>query len=164
MSVKNVREYCQKLFDGFEDKAGAPYYGHCEFVGETAYRFALSELGMSKEEAELVRMAGYLHDVVEDTDITVAELAKSFTPQIAGIVKLLTKENGLSHKRYISRLMDDRFATIVKYADSLHNSMIERFPVELRDRSRKKKCLAYLEQSEMLKSKAYDDARQYSVV
>ena len=156
MSVKIVREYCQKLFEGLEDKAGAPYYNHCEFVGETAYRFCVSELRLEKEEAEIVRMAGYLHDVVEDTDISVAQLANEFTPQIAGIVKLLTRENGLSHKRYISRLMDDKYATIVKYADSLHNSMIERFPEEERDDARKKKCLAYLEQSNMLKEKAIE--------
>ena len=54
-----VREYCQKLFDGFVDKAGAPYYKHCEFVGETAYRFALSELGMSKEDANPVLLSEY---------------------------------------------------------------------------------------------------------
>lgn len=164
LTMNYVREYCQKLFDGFVDKAGAPYYKHCEFVGETAYRFALSELGMSKEDANVIRMAGYLHDVVEDTDISVEELAEAFTPQIAGVVKLLTKENGLSHKRYIARLMDDRFATVVKYADSLHNSMIERFPEEERDKHRKKKCLDYLEQSDKLKEKALDDARLYSVV
>ena len=154
MSVKVVRDYCQKLFEGMVDKAGAPYYNHCEFVGETAYRFAISELGMDKEEADIVRCAGYLHDVVEDTHISVAQLAKEFTPQIAGIVKLLTRENGLSHKRYIARLADDKYATIIKYVDSFHNSMIERFPEEMRDNERKKKCADYLEQAEMPKEKA----------
>lgn len=154
--IDSARKYCLRLFGNTVDKAGFPYYGHCEFVGETAYRFALEEAGMTINEAELVRIAGYLHDVIEDTDIDRVRLAEDFTAEIAEVVQLLTKEKGRSHEWYLQRLLQNKYATVIKHIDSLHNSMIERFSPEERTPERIKKCEHYAVQSEMLKKKFFE--------
>jgi guanosine-3',5'-bis(diphosphate) 3'-pyrophosphohydrolase len=73
-----------------------------------------------------------LHDVVEDTPITVADLEKMFNPKIAQIVEGLTKISQVKKDMNISlqaenfrkmllTLNDDVRVILIKLADRLHN-------------------------------------------
>lgn len=78
--------------------------------------------------AELVRHLGVkyvivalLHDVVEDTSVTLADLAKVFSQEIVDAVDAMTKREGESYLTYLLRLMENVIALAVKIADITHN-------------------------------------------
>ncbi|QSI78675.1 HD domain-containing protein [Niveibacterium microcysteis] len=95
-----------------------PYVFHLDRVVEN-----LSEFG------PLAETVGYLHDVVEDTAVTVAEIAEKFGPLVAECVALLTDEPGSNRKerkaKTYKKLATVRgvaeLALIVKVADRLAN-------------------------------------------
>lgn len=76
--------------------------------------------------------AALLHDVVEDTDITISDIEKMFNPKIAKIVEGLTKIPKVKNEQEISlqaenfrkmllTLNDDVRVILIKIADRLHN-------------------------------------------
>ena len=76
--------------------------------------------------------AALLHDVVEDTDITISDIEKMFNPKIAKIVEGLTKIPKVKNDQEISlqaenfrkmllTLNDDVRVILIKIADRLHN-------------------------------------------
>lgn len=95
-----------------------PYIAHLDAVA-----MLLTPYG---EEAQVI---GYLHDIVEDTPVTIAEIAEKFTPFISRCVGLLTDAPGESRKerktKTYARLRgvegDEQLALIVKTADRLAN-------------------------------------------
>jgi (p)ppGpp synthase/HD superfamily hydrolase len=65
--------------------------------------------------------AGYLHDTVEDTDATYAELVQEFNQDIADLVMEVTQEGRKdSFGYYFPRLQSQRAITL-KFADRLSN-------------------------------------------
>lgn len=77
-------------------------------------------------ESELIQCIAVLHDVVEDTNVTVEEIREQFGDFVADSVNRLTKKEGQSYEEYLEGIMLDRAATIVKIADLRHNSDIRR--------------------------------------
>lgn len=70
------------------------------------------------------KIAGFLHDVVEDSDITFDDLLKEGIPTgIVNAVRLLTHEKGTDYFEYVQRIIDSRnpIALQVKYNDLQHN-------------------------------------------
>lgn len=76
--------------------------------------------------------AALLHDVVEDTDYTVEDMARIFNPKIAQIVKGLTKISKIdtdqdislqaeNYRKMLLTLNEDVRVILVKIADRLHN-------------------------------------------
>lgn len=76
--------------------------------------------------------AALMHDVVEDTEITITDIEKMFTPKIAQIVEGLTKIPRIKKDQEISlqaenfrkmllTLHDDVRVILIKIADRLHN-------------------------------------------
>lgn len=66
----------------------------------------------------------YLHDSVEDTDLTLQALrAHGANDRVVGAVGLLTHEPGMPREVYLARLLasGDVLALITKLADTLHN-------------------------------------------
>lgn len=94
---------------GQRDKAGIPYIFH---------PFHLAE----QMPDELTTCVALLHDVVEDTPLTLDDLAGDFPPAIINALALLTHQPDTSYDDYIRALRDDPIAAIVKRADLLHNS------------------------------------------
>lgn len=107
-----------------ERKSGEPYIIHPLWVS-----MILAELEMDKETI----VAGILHDVVEDTDITEEEVAKEFGNEVALLVEGVTKLGQLSYstdklevqaenlrKMFLAMAKDIR-VIIIKLADRLHN-------------------------------------------
>ena len=63
-----------------------------------------------------------LHDVVEDTRLTLSDLEQIFPTQVVEIVRLLTHDEGIDYFDYIRKIKTDSIATKVKLEDLKHNS------------------------------------------
>lgn len=97
-----------------KDKGGNPYIEHPRAVAAQ----------LDNIEHKIV---AYLHDVVEDTEITLDELSEmGFTFRIVNSVRLLTKTKELTYEEYLKRLKTDDNARHVKIADLKHNMDLSR--------------------------------------
>ncbi|MFN2134587.1 MAG: GTP pyrophosphokinase [Candidatus Promineifilaceae bacterium] len=108
---------------GALDKSGRPYILHPLRV-------------MMEMDTEEAQMAAVLHDVVEDSDITLEELAQMGFPEtVLGALALLThdKEN-VEYAAYIERINGNQLARQVKLADLTHNMDARRLPAPLTER------------------------------
>ena len=92
------------------DQGGLPYVFH---------PFHLAEKMETEEEV----CAALLHDVAEDTKLTLEVLAaKGFPPAVMQALTLLTHNDGTPYLEYVRRLKDNPLAARVKLADLRHNS------------------------------------------
>ena len=99
---------------GQKDKVGAPYILHPLRV-------------MFRCETEHERMAAVLHDVVEDTPVTLATLReRGFPAEVVAAVECLTKREGESYDQFIDRLTPNAVARRVKLADLEDNMDVRR--------------------------------------
>ena len=71
---------------------------------------------------EISCCAALLHDVVEDTDVTLEQLAEEFPSEVVAVVKLLTRKDGDDYFDYIRAIKSNPTARKVKLADLAHNS------------------------------------------
>ncbi len=106
-------------------KSGEPYIFHPIEVA----RICFEEIGLGPTAVA----CALLHDVVEDTPITLQDISKSFGPKVAVIVDGLTKLDGTynldnvespqaeNFKKVISTLVVDVRVVLIKMADRLHN-------------------------------------------
>ena len=70
-----------------------------------------------------------LHDVVEDTDVTVNDLKEAgFSDEVVSAVSTITKKAGEDYEEYLNRVKQNPIALRVKIADMEHNSDISRIP------------------------------------
>nr|WP_199045272.1 HD domain-containing protein [Dyella sp. ASV24] len=110
---------------GQVDKAGQPYILHPIRV--------MLRLNLSTE-----RIAAVLHDVVEDSSVTLDFLrAEGFSPEVVSAVDALTKRQGESRMDAAHRARQDPIARVVKLADNAENMDLSRIaePTE-RDHAR----------------------------
>jgi (p)ppGpp synthase/HD superfamily hydrolase len=63
-----------------------------------------------------------LHDVIEDTELTLADLEQIFPAQVVEIVRLLTHDENIDYFDYIREIKTNPIATKVKLEDLKHNS------------------------------------------
>ncbi len=115
---------------------GEPYFTHSVSVAETVHEWGLDEESVA---------AALLHDVVEDTTHTIAEIEKHFGPEVAFLVSGLTKLTEMHYsekqteienfRRFIISFTRDLRVVIVKLADRLHNMQTLQF---LDDEKRKR--------------------------
>lgn len=69
----------------------------------------------------LAVIAGWLHDIVEDTSWTVAEVEQHFGPVVARAVDSVTRRQGETYAELIARAAADPLGRFVKLADNAHN-------------------------------------------
>jgi (p)ppGpp synthase/HD superfamily hydrolase len=82
---------------------------------------------MTRMERDEERMAAVLHDVVEDSEVTLEELRELGMPrEVVEAVGLLTHEEGVAYEDYVRRLADHPVARRIKLADLEDNSDIRR--------------------------------------
>lgn len=113
---------------GQRQKDGAPYILHPLHL-------------MAQLDDPAAQLAAILHDVVEDTTVTMAELQTLGLPEpVMAALKLLTHDESLPYEAYIRRIAEDDLARQVKLADLAHNMDIRRLPeVTARDLERLQK-------------------------
>lgn len=100
------------------DKGGHPYINHPRFVSAHC----------TSPEAKIV---GMLHDVIEDTDVTLDMLKEyGFNDDILTALDLVTKKKGPDYDEdiYYKKIKANPVAREVKLADLTHNSDISRIP------------------------------------
>ena len=100
---------------GQVDKGGIPYIFHPIHLAE-------------QMEDEYTTCVALLHDVVEDTDITLEELAKTFPAEVIDAIRVLTHGKDEPYPDYVRRVKENPIAKIVKLADLRHNSDESRMP------------------------------------
>lgn len=98
---------------GQVDKCGAPYILHPVHLAE-----------QMKDEYSCC--AALLHDTVEDTSVTLEELAEFFPPEVVEAVRLLTHDKDTDYDEYVLAVRENPIAKAVKTADLTHNSDPER--------------------------------------
>ena len=112
---------------GQVDKSGVPYYLHPARVGEN----------FKVDEYEL-RAVAYLHDVLEDTELTVSDLITlGFSPEIISSVIALTRVSNEQPDAYYARVRKNSVAKLVKFSDIEDNTNPKRLallPKETADR------------------------------
>lgn len=128
----------KKAHAGQRDSAGKDY-----FAGHILTVFKL--VGANPVELGL---AAILHDVVEDSDITVEDIRREFGDKVATAVDALTHRKGVHYEAYLRRVAANPIARRVKLADLKHNSDISRIPnptpFHLARLEKYKKAIAFL--------------------
>ncbi|NVO02055.1 MAG: bifunctional (p)ppGpp synthetase/guanosine-3',5'-bis(diphosphate) 3'-pyrophosphohydrolase [Bacteroidetes bacterium] len=104
-------------------KSGEPYIFHPIEVAH----IVIEEIGLDSTSV----IAALLHDVVEDSAITLQEIEKDFGKKVAKIIEGLTKISGIKHKttsfqsenmrKLLLTIVDDIRVILIKLADRLHN-------------------------------------------
>ena len=104
-------------------KSGEPYILHPINVAQ----ICVQEIGLGATSI----IAALLHDVVEDTDLTIKFIEKNFGHNVARICDGLTKISGVftpgssiqseNFKKMLLTLVDDMRVILIKLADRLHN-------------------------------------------
>ena len=118
----------KKAHLGQVDKAGEDYIKHPEKVA--------SFVKTDEEKA-----VAYLHDVIEDTELTLVDLHEyGFSKEILEAVDVITKKRGEDYQSYLNSVKNNKLARAVKLADLRHNSDLTRLAkVTEKDIKRKEK-------------------------
>ncbi len=116
-TLERAIEIATQAHEGQVDKAGNAYIGH-----------PLRVMAMGKTEHE--KIAGVLHDIVEDTPWTFEMLeAEGFAPEIIAALKCVTKiSENEDYDDFIERVKKNPLAVAVKINDLTDNMDIRRLP------------------------------------
>jgi (p)ppGpp synthase/HD superfamily hydrolase len=115
--VTRAAEFAARQHVGQRRKGAAqePYINH---LSEVAYLLAET----TEEPDAVLVAAGWLHDTLEDTSTTKAELEASFGPHVAEIVTEVTDDKSLpKHQRKQHAAEKSRSARLIKIADKTSN-------------------------------------------
>jgi hypothetical protein len=109
-SIDDALELVTHHFRGMTDKDGEPYVMHCLRV----------MMGVTDP---LAQQAAVMHDLVEDTPITMEDLrARGFCEEVLTAVDLLTHKSHESYSAYVVRIKQNTIARQVKLADLRDNT------------------------------------------
>ena len=112
--TKKALRLCFDIHKEQVDKSGLPYVFH---------PFHLAEQ-METEETTIVAL---LHDVVEDSDLTLDDLRQmGFGDAVIAALALLTHDPAVEYMDYVRAIKDNPIARAVKLADLRHNSDLTR--------------------------------------
>jgi len=121
--LKKAYVFAARAHKGQIRRSGEPYLSHPLEVARM-----LSEMKLDC----VTLAAGLLHDVLEDTDVTAAELQKDFGKEIAALVEGVTKISRVQEtsqetrqaegiRKIILAMTDDLRVIFIKLADRVHN-------------------------------------------
>lgn len=141
----------QELLADRTDKFGDPEWQHSHRVAQNVIAWpGFDEMPLEAQEA--IVCAAYLHNLVEYTDITPADLqAKGFSTETIELVSLLTREDAEgSVEAYCDGIIRVGRARTLKLADLADNCNKER-EQKLRDRGESVNSSVYTYQLSLLK-------------
>jgi len=108
--LEKAMQIATKAHEGQLDKGGQPYILHLLRV-------------MISCKTDTDKVCAVLHDVVEDTGVTLDDLRKEgFSEEVLEVIDLLTKKPDENYESFIERICDNEVACRVKIAD-LHDNM-----------------------------------------
>ncbi|MGA8875050.1 MAG: HD domain-containing protein, partial [Candidatus Korobacteraceae bacterium] len=127
--VKKAYDFSLEHHKGSERESGEPYLAHPLQVATILAEMRLDTTAIA---------AGLLHDVVEDTTVTVDEIKTEFGEQVAHIVEGVTKISKIDFassedaqaenvRKMVLAMMDDIRVVLIKLADRLHNMRTLKF-------------------------------------
>lgn len=121
--IKRAFTIAMEAHKDMRRKSGEPYIFHPLSVAE----ICVEEIGLGTTSI----VAALLHDVVEDTDIQLADIERTFGKKISSIVDGLTKIRGVfeygtsaqaeNFRKMLFTLSEDVRVILIKLADRLHN-------------------------------------------
>jgi (p)ppGpp synthase/HD superfamily hydrolase len=113
-TLERAIELAVEHHKGQVDKAGKPYILH-------PLRLMMS---VDNDDEKIVAV---MHDIVEDTSITIDELKiEGFSEQVISAIGCVTKEAGEDYSSFIKRISGNPLATKVKLADLEDNMDLSR--------------------------------------
>ena len=115
--------FSEKAHHGQKRSSGEPYVAHCVEVAKVLAGLNLDSVTVA---------SGLIHDVVEDTPVTVAEVEKEFGAEMAQIVDGVTKIGTIAfqsreerqvenYRKLLLSIAKDVRVILIKLADRLHN-------------------------------------------
>lgn len=127
--VRRAYEHAERAHDGQMRLSGERYIVHCVEVARI-----LAEMGLDSRAVA----AAFLHDVAEDTDITIEELRSAYGDEVARLVDGVTKlsyidamskmgsrdleaQEAESLRKMFLAMAEDIRVVLIKLADRLHN-------------------------------------------
>lgn len=130
-------EFAAKAHEGQKRSSGQPYIIH-----PLAVAYILLELGMDTDTI----CAAMLHDVVEDTHVTLEEVKKRFGQDVAMLVDGVTKLNKIPKfnreeqqaenvRKMLLAMSQDIRVMIIKLADRLHNMRTLNYRPDVKQRN-----------------------------
>ena len=114
--VEAAKALATRAHSGQTDKAGLPYITHPERVA--------GRLDTPEEQ-----VVGWLHDTVEDTEVTLTDISSQFGSETAAAVDAISRRDGETWNAYLDRVQENPVARAVKISDLIDNSNLGRIPV-----------------------------------
>ncbi|MVN89873.1 RelA/SpoT family protein [Mucilaginibacter aquatilis] len=121
--IRKAFEMAVESHKDMRRKSGEPYIYHPIAVAQ----IAAEEIGLGTTSI----VCALLHDVVEDTDVTLEDIEREFGKKVAKIIDGLTKISGVfdtnsslqaeNFRKMLLTLADDVRVILIKLADRLHN-------------------------------------------
>lgn len=109
LTIKAMRIAYEAHKDQY-DKGGAPYIFHPYHIAQQLH-----------EEYDIC--VAFLHDVVEDTEVTLSDLENAgFPKEIVEAVGFMTRDKEVQYLDYVRKLKTNPIAKKVKLLDLAHNS------------------------------------------
>lgn len=116
MNYHKAYEIASVAHIGQKDKGGYPYIQH-----------PIAVASMFQEEEE--KIVAILHDVVEDTLITLEYLKfEGFSDVVIRAIDSLTRVANETYQEYLIRVKENDLATTIKIKDIEHNMDLSRIP------------------------------------
>ncbi|MCT1411080.1 bifunctional (p)ppGpp synthetase/guanosine-3',5'-bis(diphosphate) 3'-pyrophosphohydrolase [Corynebacterium sanguinis] len=125
--LNRAYDVAERLHEGVTRKSGDPYITH-----PLAVATICGEIGMDTT----TLVAALLHDTVEDTEYSLADLSADFGPEVAKLVDGVTKLDKVALgaaaeaetiRKMIVAMAEDPRVLVIKVADRLHNMRTMRF-------------------------------------
>ncbi|MEJ2627304.1 MAG: RelA/SpoT family protein [bacterium] len=121
--ISKAFNYARKAHEGQLRTSGVPYFIHCLETAKILVDMKLDPVTIA---------SGLLHDIVEDTGITIDDINNEFGKEIFHLVNGITKISELKLKpriemqadyfrRMILSMSEDLRVILIKFADRLHN-------------------------------------------
>ena len=112
--TKKAMKIAFEAHAGQNDRGGLPYIYHPIHLAE-------------QMDDENTICAALLHDVIEDSPVTLGELERAgFPDKVLGALRALTHDPKVPYMEYVAALRNDPIAAAVKLADLRHNSDLSR--------------------------------------
>ena len=149
LDIVQTVKYATTAHEGQVDKLGVPYIEHPKAVAKILIS-SPSYRTLSPIDKQNAVKTALLHDVIEDTELTLEDLAEAgYSEKVIRSVSLLTYDKRITREEYYKDILEDPIARLVKVADLVHNNLSSR-TVFLDEATRERLVTKYAKAKEIL--------------